>query len=103
MSDPGAILWLIPALPLLAAAACGLAARTDPEVKRHAHWPCVLALGASTLIALLAMAMVMRRGGAGFVQTYFTWFAAGNVDVGLTLRADGLTAIMLVMITFIST
>ena len=26
-----------------------------------------------------------------FLQTYFTWFEAGNVDVGVTLRADGLT------------
>ncbi len=38
-----------------------------------------------------------------FLPTYYTWFQAGNVDVGLSLRADGLTAVMLVMVTFIST
>ena len=29
------------------------------------------------------------------------WFKAGNVEVNFSLRADGLTAIMLVMVTFI--
>ena len=43
------------------------------------------------------MVIVLRRDGAAAVLTYFTWFQAGNVDVGLSLRADGLTAIMLVM------
>jgi NADH-quinone oxidoreductase subunit L len=36
------------------------------------------------------------------IHTYYTWFHAGNVNVGFTLRADGLTAIMLVTVTFIS-
>jgi NADH-quinone oxidoreductase subunit L len=35
------------------------------------------------------------------VEQYYPWFQAGNVDVGFTLRADALTAIMLVTVTFI--
>src|SRR5439155_13002809 len=34
---------------------------------------------------------------------YYTWFQAGDVDVGFALRADPLTAIMLVTVTFIGT
>src|SRR5262249_33556323 len=37
------------------------------------------------------------------LHTYFTWFQAGNVGVGFSLRGDALDAIMLVMITFIGT
>jgi NADH-quinone oxidoreductase subunit L len=33
---------------------------------------------------------------------YYTWFRAGGVDVGVTFRADALTAIMLVTVTLIS-
>src|SRR5262249_6668008 len=33
----------------------------------------------------------------------YTWFRAGDVDVGIWFRADALSAIMLVTVTFIST
>src|SRR6185369_6993133 len=36
-------------------------------------------------------------------RQYYTWFRAGEADVGLTLRADTLTAFMLVTVTFIGT
>jgi NADH-quinone oxidoreductase subunit L len=111
MSNPGAYLWLIPALPLLAAAACGLAAiaSRDKSLRAQAHWPCVLGTGLACLVALIVFAAVSSGypPTAGqpnaFLRTYYEWFQAGNVDVGLTLRADGLTAVMLVMITFIAT
>ena len=103
MSDPAPILWLIPALPLAAAIACGLAAFAYADFKRYSHWPCVVGIAAAFLFALVALVIVFRRDGAAAVLTYFPWFQAGNVDVGLSLRADGLTAVMLVMITFIST
>jgi NADH-quinone oxidoreductase subunit L len=35
------------------------------------------------------------------IEQYCTWFQAGDVNVGFTFRADGLTAIMLVTVTFI--
>src|SRR5262249_51983705 len=41
-------------------------------------------------------------GDAAAVEVYATWFQAGDVNVGFTLRADALTAVMLVMVTFIS-
>src|SRR5262249_9516294 len=44
------------------------------------------------------------------ISTYYTWFQAGDpagggpvMDVGMSLRADALSAMMLVMITFVST
>src|SRR5262249_22275152 len=36
------------------------------------------------------------------VEFYYQWFRAGNVNIGFTLRADSLSSIMLVTVTFIS-
>ena len=118
MFSSGAYLGLIPALPFAAAVACGLAALGRNKLRDQSHWPCVLGAGGACLVALVVFAAVAtgyppppEPVGQGqmvsvanpFLHTYYTWFQAGNVDVGLSLRADGLTAIMLVMITFIST
>jgi NADH-quinone oxidoreductase subunit L len=107
MSNPGAYLWLIPALPLLGSVL--IAALGRPLLKENSHWPCVIGAGGACLFALLTLVVVWsgyppeQGNGGRFLPTYFTWFDAGNVHVGITLRADGLTAVMLVMITFVGT
>ncbi len=110
MSNPGALLWLIPLLPLAGSAAATVLAFCRGDVRKLAHWPVVVGIGAACVVALVVFAAVSSgytaetaREPGRFIETYFTWFQAGNVDVGLTFRADGLTAVMLVMITFIST
>ena len=103
MSDMTAYLWLIPALPLAAAVAIAF---LGPRVLRgFSHWPCVLAVAGSCVLSVMVLAAVARQGGeeVQVVKRYYTWFEAGNVDVGFTLRADPLTAIMLVTVTFIAT
>src|SRR5205807_688935 len=40
--------------------------------------------------------------GEYFYKQYYTWFQVGSLDVGFTLRADALTAVMLSFVTFIS-
>jgi NADH-quinone oxidoreductase subunit L len=103
MSNLGAYLWLIPALPL---AACCMATvmsfLREEAVRKLAHWPCVIGIAAACVVALVVFTGV-SRSEEHTLATYYTWFQAGNVDVGLSLRADGLTAMMLVMITFIAT
>jgi NADH-quinone oxidoreductase subunit L len=133
MSNVGSYLWLIPALPLLAAA---LIAFLGPRFLRGAsHWPCVIAVAASCVLSFLVLGAVKGLDevkppvrerapepavpgpaeaanpagahagpGAGkteYVETYYQWARVGNVDLGLTLRADGLSAIMLVTVTFV--
>src|SRR5947209_8570071 len=101
MSDPAGYLWLIPALPLAAAAVIAL---LGPRVLRGAnHWPCVASIGLSCVLSVFVLAAVARGGEAPELVRYYTWFQAGDVDVGFTLRADALTAVMLVTVTFIST
>jgi NADH-quinone oxidoreductase subunit L len=115
MSNVGAYLWLIPALPLLGSAAIAVLGRR--VLREQSHWPCVLGAGGACLFALAVLVAVANDPVGPFrgadlapetdlpphLHTYCTWFQAGNVDVGLSLRADALTAIMLVMITFIGT
>jgi NADH-quinone oxidoreductase subunit L len=102
MSNPGAILWLIPALPLLGSVIISVLGRR--VLKEQSHWPCVLGAAGAFLVALVVFVAVANpQAGGEYLRTYYTWFQAGNVDVGMTLHADGLTAVMLVMVTFIGT
>jgi NADH-quinone oxidoreductase subunit L len=120
MSDVGPYLWLVPALPL---AACAVTALLGPRLLRqHSHWPCVLAVLTSCVLSLAVFSAVysakVPEGESNFVSvgaviyetepriqavvSYFDWISAGpRLHVGFTLRADALSAMMLVMITFI--
>src|SRR5262249_19658348 len=119
-------LILIPALPLAAAVLVAvLGARI---LRSYSHWPVVLALAGSFLASLVLLREVgqeqVRTGAGGFeeVITLWTWAnvaeaydlkadppmaepsEAGwrNFRVDVTLRADALTAMMLAMVTFVS-
>jgi NADH-quinone oxidoreductase subunit L len=108
MSDVRLHLWLIPTLPL---AAFVLTAFLGPKVlRKHSHWPCILAILAScvlSVLVLLAVVQTPHEETAAKIEPYYSLFkigsGVGTIDVGFTLRADALTAIMLVMITFIGT
>ena len=91
MVDVSSILWLIPFLPLLAST---LTAVTGGWLRQRAHWPCIVAAVASCVLSGIVFYAVAN--GTEEIRRYYTWFQAGNVDVGFTLRADGLTAVMLV-------
>jgi NADH-quinone oxidoreductase subunit L len=118
-------LILIPALPLAAAV---MVAVLGPRVLRqYSHWPVVLAIVASFLCSLILWREVAQgqrgAGEAGYEQVVSLWTWADvlgaydlagrtpetEADSGLrsfhidvALRADALTAMMLAMVTFIS-
>src|SRR5712691_9694027 len=104
MSDISSYLWLIPALPLLGATIIALFGYK--VLKQFSHWPCII--GAAGSCVLSVMVLLAIRGAEGeeppkAVVIYYQWFSAGTVDIGFTLRADALTAIMLCTVTFIGT
>jgi proton-translocating NADH-quinone oxidoreductase chain L len=102
MSDLPAYLWLVPAFPLAAAIVTACLAFAPVAVKRYAHWPCILgALGACVVSFFVFGTIYQSPESEPVVSTYYTWFHAGTVDVTFTLRADTLTAFMLVTVTFI--
>jgi NADH-quinone oxidoreductase subunit L len=114
MSELRHYLWLIPGLPLLASA---LTAFLGPRLLRqNSHWPCILAVVASFVVSFAVFLTVYGMVGhdeSGHGETPllrsdpYSWIPVGDEksDVSaiarFTLRADALTAMMLVMITFI--
>jgi NADH-quinone oxidoreductase subunit L len=98
MSLSAAHLWLIPALPLLAAAIGSLTPRGGRKLAAGA------AIGAIALSFLLSCAALVAalRDPASHVTANFEWFSFGETVVRLGWLLDPLTALMCVMVTFVS-
>lgn len=100
------VLWLIPAAPL---AACLWVVIFGHSARRaQAHRPVVLALTVSFLASLYVLAVVIPETfgdhghAAATFDTHYSWISVGRLDVGVTLRADAMTALMLIMVTSVS-
>ena len=94
-------LWLIPALPALAAAFSAI-------VKQRNRWfaasLAIGSMGLSFLLSLCAFAHVLRESGHGepVRQVFnFPWLQYGTEWLKLGWVLDPLTAVMLVMVTFV--
>ncbi len=112
------VLWLIPAAPL--AACLWIVLVGQMFRRRNAHRPVVLALLVSLLASLyLTWFVVPETFGdhepgdhqpedrhmveaSGTIRTVYEWIQVGRVDVGITLRADAMSALMLTMVTSVS-
>jgi NADH-quinone oxidoreductase subunit L len=98
------LLVMIPALPL--AAAIIVAALGKRILREHSHVPVVVALVGSC-VASLALIFAVQQGGKEHAEHLVRLWSWAVVDPGfrvdVVLRADSLTAIMLGMVTFVST
>ncbi len=92
-------LWIIPALPLAGAALNGLFGR---------HWPKravdAVGLGATGLAFAATLELIrefarLRPGQVPWIESYFTWIAAGSFRAGFDLQVDQLTIVMLLVVT----
>jgi NADH-quinone oxidoreductase subunit L len=99
MSLPVQLLWLIPALPLLAAA---VAALTPRRGGAFASGVAILAIAGSFLLSCLALRAALASPSTHQVCN-FCWFEFGNEGVRLGWLLDPLNAIMCVMVSFVST
>jgi NADH-quinone oxidoreductase subunit L len=93
-------LWLIPALPMLAAGLSALAPR------RCRRFSASLAIGSMVIVFLLslcAFAHTLSQGEGARQVFNFNWFQFGDQWVQLGWVLDPLTAVMLVMVTFVGT
>jgi proton-translocating NADH-quinone oxidoreductase chain L len=92
--------WLIPLLPLLGSVVIATVGRRFFADK--CHLPCIAgAIGACVFAILTFIAVATGDGEPIVIGKSMPWISAGNVVANFSLRADGLTAIMLVMVTFI--
>jgi proton-translocating NADH-quinone oxidoreductase chain L len=94
-------LWLIPALPAFAA---GLSALARQRNRRFAASLAIGSMGLSLLLALCAFTHTLSSSGHGepAIEVFnFPWLQFGNEWLKLGWMLDPLTAVMLVMVTFV--
>ncbi len=87
--------WLIPFLPLLGAAVAAIGAR---RLRSAAHWPVWIGIGLAFLVSL----GTLSSAGPDVKYTVMNWLPAGDLDVPIEMRLDGLSTMMLSMVTFVS-
>jgi NADH-quinone oxidoreductase subunit L len=95
-------LWLIPTLPV---AAAGVTALAKQRHRRLAATLAIGSMGMSLLLALCAFAHALTLSGQGAAshQVFnFPWLQFGSEWLQLGWVLDPLTAVMLVMVTFVS-
>jgi NADH-quinone oxidoreductase subunit L len=96
------LLWLVPALPLAAAAVNLFWGR---RLKRAAGWLASAAVGAAFVLSALVVAELFRLPAQErlFVQHLFDWIRVGAFRVGADLRLDALSATMILVVTGVGT
>ncbi len=99
------LLGWIPLLPLIGAILNALFGRMMPKKVVH-----TIACGAMLVAFAFSVVSVLKLAGGGvsdhghttyapLVHRYFTWFAAGSLDVQASLWLDPLSAVMILIIT----
>jgi NADH-quinone oxidoreductase subunit L len=97
-SEPGFFVryaWLIPFFPLLGAIVTAVGAR---RLRSAAHLPAWIGIGLAFLVSLGTLA----AAGPDVTYTVMSWLPAGNLDVPIQVRVDGLSTMMLSMVTLVS-
>jgi NADH-quinone oxidoreductase subunit L len=92
------LLLTIPLAPLVGALVAGLAGKAVGT--RGAHTVTILGV----LVAFICSAMVLSQvaGGARFNATVYQWMALDKLVMEVGFLVDGLTAMMMVVVTFVS-
>ena len=93
-----AILWAIMLCPLVA---WGLIALYVRKIPLAAGYLAILGVGAASVLSYVTLFNVMAADG-GIAAYSHEWFSAGDLVVNLGVRVDGLTAVMLVVVTTVA-
>ncbi len=88
--------WLVPFLPLLGGL---LAAVFGRWLKQRAHVPVVLGIG----LAFVASMGLVSRAGPDVKAAEIPWLDISGLYVPIQFQVDGLTTMMLAMVTFVAT
>ncbi len=92
------VLWAIPAAPLVAWALIAVYVRKIPVA---AGWLAALGVGIAMILSYATLFNVIDADG-GIRTFHHEWFTAGDLTVNFGPRVDGLTAVMLVVVTTVS-
>ncbi|MFM1855786.1 MAG: hypothetical protein RLZ83_1095, partial [Pseudomonadota bacterium] len=92
------LLLTVPLAPLAGALIAGLAGRTIG--RRGAHVVTILGVLISFVCSVLVLIDVI--GGARFNATIYDWMVLGSLKMEVGFLVDGLTAMMMCVVTFVS-
>jgi len=88
--------WIVPALPLLG----GLIAAVGGKwLGVRSHLPVIAGIGLAFLVSLVLLA----NSSAEAVSTPIRWLTISGLEIPIQFQVDGLTTMMLAMVTFVST
>lgn len=93
-----AVLWAIILSPLSAFTIIALYLRKLPKI---AGYLSIVAIAASFVLALVTLVDVLGAHGHIAIHSH-EWFRVGSLDLTLGVRIDGLTAVMLVVVSSVS-
>lgn len=88
--------WLLPFSPLLGALIAAVGGR---QLRERAHYPVVIGI----LVAFLVSLGLLSVAGPEPKTVVYDWFEVSGLHVPIEFRIDGLTTMMLAMVTFVST
>jgi NADH-quinone oxidoreductase subunit L len=92
------LLTVVPLAPLVGAVAAGLFGKAIGRA--GAHWITCIGVAVSLVISLLVLQDVI--GGARFNGTIYEWMDVGGLKMEVGFLVDGLTAMMMCVVTFVS-
>ena len=93
------LLWIVLA-PLLGAVVAGLFGRRIGRA--GAHWVTILGVAASFAMSAWVLWQLVGQGAAPFNEDIYTWFQVGGYEAHVGFLVDNLTAMMMVVVTFVS-
>ncbi len=88
--------WLVPFFPLLGGLIAAVGGRW---LKQRSHLPVVVGIALAFLVSLGLLA----RAGSGVAPAPIEWLNITGLNVPIQFQADGLTTMMLAMVTFVAT
>jgi NADH-quinone oxidoreductase subunit L len=92
------LLLAVPLAPLAGAIAAGLFGKVIG--RKGAHW--VTCIGVAISLAISIHTLLAVQGGARFNATIYEWMNVGGLKMEIGFLVDGLTAMMMCVVTFVS-
>src|SRR5262245_2377201 len=97
--DPN-ILLAIALAPLAGALIAGLL--RNQIGRAGAHWVTILGVGVSCVLSLWVLKLSALDGVPDYNQNVYTWLKVGGYEAHVGFLIDRLTAVMMVVVTFVS-
>ena len=88
--------WIVPALPLLGALIAAIGGRW---LKERADLPVIAGIGLAFLVSL----GLLTRASSDAMSVPIQWLTISGLTIPLEFQVDGLTTMMLAMVTFVAT